>query len=295
MASVSDLPDLPSYCLADMAAPDIAKFVETDGIVLIPIGSLESHGPHMPVGCDMYHCVETVKRAAPAARTPFTPTLPFGFSPHHLRELGGASGTVTLRSSTCQAVWYDIARSLIHQGFRKLIFVNGHASNAHILDPVMRRLRNSHNVFVAIYKPYGERYLGIMEDVLDSPPEETPGWHAAEQETSQMLAHDDQLVHLDRLNGFWEPAHAPQWASEAFTKWDGGTVVTFQGHEYFNFAMEHQEYSPTAVIGNPHLATAEKGREIYDRFGRYLTDAIDEIRKIDLGPVEDQAFTNRAW
>ncbi len=287
--------DLPSYCLADLAWPDIKNFVDTDGIVLIPIGSQESHGPHMPVGCDSYHCVETIDRAAPVAGVPYTPTLPFGFSPHHLRDVDGGSGTVTLRSQTCQAVWYDMARSLIHQGFRKLIFVNGHASNAKILDPVMRRLYNEHNVFVALFKPYGERYLGIMEDVLESPPEETPGWHAAEQESSQMMAHDERLVPIDRLNGFWEKAHAPEWVPDAFTKWDGGTVVTFQDYEYFNFAMEHKEYSPTAVIGNPLLASAEKGREIYDRFGRYLVDAIEEIRKVDIGEARNVEFTNRAF
>src|ERR671934_637395 len=70
--SFDDLPDLPSYCLADMAWPDIQRFVEADGICLVPFGSQESHGPAVPVGCDTYHCVETVERAAPAARVPYT-------------------------------------------------------------------------------------------------------------------------------------------------------------------------------------------------------------------------------
>jgi hypothetical protein len=62
--------------------------------------------------------------------------------------------------------------------------------------------------------------------------------------------------------------------SEAFTKWDGGTVVTFRDYEYFDFAME---YSPKAVISNPLLANAEKGREIYGRFGQHLVDAVEEM------------------
>ena len=83
---------------------------------------------------------------------------------------------------------------------------------------------------------------------------------------------------MDRLDGFWEKAHAPEWVPDAFTKWDGGTVATFQDYEYFDFAMEHKEYSPTTVIGNRLLANAEKGREIYNRFGQHLVDAIEEIR-----------------
>jgi len=291
---VDDLPDLPSFCLADMAWPDVQRFVEADGICLVPLGSQESHGPAVPVGCDTYHCVETVERAAPVARVPYTPTIPFGYSPHHLRGVGEGSGTVTMRASTCQAVYYDVLRSLIHQGFSKLVVVNGHASNTKTFDPVLRKIRDEHGVLIAIYHPYGERYLGIMEDVLESPREETPGWHAAEQETSQMLAHDERLVHLDRLNGFWEPARAPEWMPPAITKWDGGNVVTFQDYEYFHVIMEHADFAPTAVIGNPHRATAEKGREIYDRFGGHLVDFIAELRKIELGEIRDREFRNRA-
>jgi creatinine amidohydrolase len=58
--------------------------------------------------------------------------------------------------------------------------------------------------------------------------------------------------------------------------------------------MEHNEFSPTGVIGNPALATAEKGEEIYDRFARYLVDAIDEIPKIDVGEILNAEFVDRA-
>jgi creatinine amidohydrolase/Fe(II)-dependent formamide hydrolase-like protein len=80
----------------------------------------------------------------------------------------------------------------------------------------------------------------------------------------------------------------------AITKWDGGNVVTFQDYEYFHVVMEHADFAPTAVIGNPHRATAEKGREIYDRFGGHLVDFIAELRKIDIGEIRDREFRNRA-
>jgi creatinine amidohydrolase len=292
--SIDNLPVLPSYSLADMAWPDIQLFIEADGICLVPFGSQESHGAAIPVGCDTYHCVETVLRAAPIARVPYTPPVPFGYSPHHLRRVGEGSGTVTLRASTCQALYYDILRSLIHQGFSKFVVVNGHASNTKTFDPVLRKLHDEHGVLIAIYHPYGERYLGIMEDILESPPEETPGWHAAEQETSQMLAHDERLVHMERLDGFWEPARAPEWMPSALTKWDGGNVVTFKGYEYFHVVMEHSDFAPTAVIGNPHLASAEKGQHIYDRFAQHLIEFIEELRHIKIGEIRDREFRDRA-
>jgi creatinine amidohydrolase len=284
---------LASYNMADLAWPDIQHFVEGDGICLVPVGSMEMHGPHLPVGTDAFHALEVAERAAPVAGVPYTPVLWFGYSPHHLRGAGQGMGTITLRASTCFAVWYDIARSLIHHGFRKLVFISGHASNSKIMDPVMRKLRNEHGVLIAVYKPYGERYLGIMEGLLEAPPEETPGWHSSEQETSQMLAHDARFVHMERLDG-WQPARAPEWMPSAFTKWDGTGDVVFKQHEYIYFPMEHNDFSPTGVIGNPALATAEKGEEIYDRFARYLVDAIEEVRKIEVGEIRSVEFLDRA-
>ena len=107
-------------------------------------------------------------------------------------------GTITVRAATLNALIHDISKSLIHHGFNRLIFVNGHTSNVKVVDPVMRKLRYETGALIAMYKPYGERYLGLIEDVLENPPEETPGWHASEQETSIMLAYNGSNVRMDR-------------------------------------------------------------------------------------------------
>ena len=65
---------------------------------------------------------------------------------------------------------YDIARSLIHHGWNKLVFVNGHGSNTKVLDPLLRRIKYETGAFVALYKPYAERYIGILEGLLENPP-----------------------------------------------------------------------------------------------------------------------------
>ena len=78
-------------------------------------------------------------------------------------------------------------------------------------------------------------------------------------------------------------AHAPDWMPDAFAKEDGAADAEFKGHEYFYFPMEHNEFAPAGVIGNPKRATAEKGEEIFERFSTYLAEAVEEIRKI---PVE---------
>ena len=78
------------------------------------------------------------------------------------------------------------------------MFVNGHGSNTKVLDPLLRRIKYETGAFVALYKPYAERYIGLLDDLLENPPEETPGWHASELETSQVMAHNPALVNMDR-------------------------------------------------------------------------------------------------
>ncbi len=199
-------------------------------------------------------------------------------------------GTVTLRASTLNAVLYDVARSLIHHGWNKLVFVNGHGSNTKVLDPLLRRIKYETGAFVALYKPYAERYIGLLGDLLENPPDETPGWHASELETSQVLAHNPALVHMERAAQ--DRATVPGWLPDSFIKKDGAPDVEFDGYQYFVFPMDHGEFSRTGVIGNPLTATAEKGEEALERFADHLVKAIDEFRPLPVS-VTRRAFEDR--
>src|SRR6476646_9389199 len=258
------MPELPSHCLLDLAPPDLRSFLAKSDVVLIPIGSCEMHGDHLPLGTDVYNAHEVCRRAAKLADVPFAPPLWLGYSPQHLREPERGMGTITLRASTYVEVLYDLSKCLIHHGFNRLIFVNGHTSNVKVTDPIMRRLRYETGGLIAMLKPYGERYLGLIEDLMENPPEETPGWHASEQETSIMLAYNAANVRMDRAVD--TRATAPDWMPQAFAKNDGTPDAQFKGYEYFYFPMEHNEFAPDGVIVYPKRATAEKGEAIFDRF-----------------------------
>jgi creatinine amidohydrolase len=275
------LPELHSRSLLDLGPPDLRAHLEHDDSILIPLGSTEMHGDHLPLGTDIYNAIEVCKRAAELADTIYAPPIWSGYSPQHLRGPEQGMGTITLRGATLNALIYDIGKSLIHHGFNRLIFVNGHTSNVKVVDTVMRKLRYETGALIAMFKPYGERYLGLIEDVLENPREETPGWHASEQETSIMMAYDGANVRMERAVD--ARAHAPGWMPEGFQKSDGAWDAQFKGHEYFYFPMDHDEFADFGVIGNPMRATAEKGDEIFRRFAEYLADALDELRRV---PVE---------
>ena len=96
-----------------------------------------------------------------------------------------------------------------------------------------------------------------------------------------MLAYDGKNVRMDRA--VVGKAHAPGWMPPGFAKSDGAWDAQFQGFEYFYFPMDHDEFADHGVIGNPMRATAAKGDEIFNRFARYLADALEELRT---APVE---------
>ena len=158
-----------SHNLLDLAPPDIAWFQERSDLILIPIGSCEQHGAHLPLGTDTITALEVSRRAAEKADVPYAPPFWAGYSPQHLRDTESGVGTITLRASTLNEVLYDIARSLIHHGWNKLVFVNGHGSNTKVLDPLLRRIKYETGAFVALYKPYAERYIGILDGAAREP------------------------------------------------------------------------------------------------------------------------------
>jgi creatinine amidohydrolase len=282
---------LVSHCIGDLCYVDIEEHLKESDLVLIPVGSVEQHSKHLPLLTDSYPPLEITKRAAELTNVLYTPIQWYGYTPHHLGWVGKGTGTITLKPKTIMNVYYDIARSLIHHGYNKLIFVTGHASNLKVIDPVLRKIRYDTGAFVMVYKPWVERYIGFLDDVLEGAPEETPGWHASESETSAMMYLTPNLVRMDRASD--ERAHKPSWLPDSFMKTDGAPDVAFKGYEYFVMSLEHREFAETGVIGNPLKATAKKGEEMIKRFSKHLVDAIEETRKIKV-TIRNREFTERA-
>jgi hypothetical protein len=102
--------------LIDCTQVDVKEWLKETDICLVPIGSCEQHGNHLPLRTDSITAEVITERAAQKAGVPHTPLVWCGYSPQHMREPGTGAGTITLRSTTLQAVLYDIGRSLIHHG-----------------------------------------------------------------------------------------------------------------------------------------------------------------------------------
>jgi creatinine amidohydrolase len=285
-----------TWNIQEMTSLEVADVLKETDVILVPTGSNERHGRHLPLGCDTYQATMIASRAAEKAQVPYTPAVWAGYSPHHMRRPGEGTGTVTFRGETCRRIYYDICRSLIYHGFNKIIFVNYHGSNIKIMDDILRRVRYETGAFVACYQHSLERQISLIKDLVQKDTDEatwaTSTWHAAECETSMIMYYNEKLVKMDQAVS--DLAHAPAWMGDDFQKIDGTPTVAFKGAENIWIPMDHYEYSDTATIGNPKLATAKLGEALIERMADHLADFARSVQKITV-TIENRDWPERAY
>jgi creatinine amidohydrolase len=287
------MPRRKSWNIAEMGFDEVAESLKTTDVIMVPMGSNEKHGAHVVLGTDTFTTMGVVEVAAEAAKVLYTPIIPVGYSPHHMGEVNTGSGTMTLAGDTYRAVVYDLAMSMVYHGFNKIVFVSHHGSNSKVIDEVLRKIRYETGCFVCWYKTPTERAYSIVGGIMEGPPEETPGWHAGEMETSTVWAWDETLIDMDKAKQ--DRTHAPKYMGDKFSKKDGSGDVSFMGSENIWVPMEHHEYCDSATIGNPFRGSKEKGRRYFDASGKALGAFLDEVKKWNIKvPLESRMFKNRA-
>src|SRR6476661_244249 len=117
----------------EMTSPEVDALDRDRTILVLPLGSVEQHGHHMPLGTDTILAYEVALSAVEMFGNDRALVMPppwYGFSPHHMRF----AGTVTLVAETLMKVAEDIVASLVGHGFRRLAIVNGHGGNGGVID-----------------------------------------------------------------------------------------------------------------------------------------------------------------
>lgn len=275
--------------LEELGPGTVRKRIESGtDTVLVPLGSLERHGnPFTPVGLDGIIVRALVERAARKADVLHTPLMPFGWAPMHAGEPGGGSGAVTLRSETFRLVMEDTARSLIYQGFDKVVFATLHGPNAEISDEILHGVRNETGAFVALY---GGRESAAIDEIFDSPPARL----TSDVECSLAMS----LVGGFESEGYLERAydiHAPDWLGERLTKTSGmGSSLTFEGASNVHVGLDDSEYTRKAVERpEPSQATAERGEALLDSLSDHLARFAEHLKGIEV-EVHSRDWPRRA-
>jgi creatinine amidohydrolase len=183
------------------------RSIAPDATAVVPLGSTEQHGPHLPVCVDTAVVSHLVDRAAEQANEQVpvvvTPALPFGFAQHHL----AFGGTISIDLPVYLDVLTSIGRSLAIDGFRRILFINGHGGNDAPVRAVGDRLVHELGLDVLAG---GTSYWTCAADALrelDLQVGPVPG-HAGGFETSCLMALRPDLVRTQRLPGI-EPELQP--------------------------------------------------------------------------------------
>ena len=158
--------------------------------VILPVGSIEQHGPHLPLACDSLGAYKLSKEVAEKlnGEVLVLPPIFYGVSEHHM----DFPGTITVRSETLISIIYDIAESIKRTGISKLIIINGHGGNIPALSIAIRKIQTDLGITVVLINPW-ELISDVIQEVIES-----DVWgHACEFETSLALIEMPELVRKD--------------------------------------------------------------------------------------------------
>jgi creatinine amidohydrolase len=174
--------------LQEIPWTDVAEYLESNDMVIIPLGSTEQHGPHLPLGTDFYEAFGTTKIISARTGVLVAPVLFSGYSVYH----SGFQGTLSLKPETMEEVLFETAELLIKYGFRKIMFFNYHGGNRLVESKVIHRINHTTEA-VAVAIGHGASFQkhepieGVEYDA-----------HAGIGETSLMLYFRPELVRMER-------------------------------------------------------------------------------------------------
>jgi creatinine amidohydrolase len=250
--------------------PEVRRAAGEERVCLIPVATLEDHGPHLPIDTDLRITAEICRRTAEAApdEVVLLPPIPHGYSPHHM----DFPGPITIGWDTFTRYCLDVGTSLARHGFQRLLYLNGHGSNQNLVETAARLVAVDHpNVLsAAAFYLSGRRSLERIEELRESGPGGMA--HACELETSIYLAIDAESVDMDKAvdeNGYPAGEHAR-------IEWADGPLKLMPWWSSFSL---------TGVQGAATLGTAEKGEAL---LGLAVEECVEFVRELLAKPLPER-------
>lgn len=254
-----------SRLLGDLRAPELPTALTSESIVVLPLGAIEQHGPHLPMNTD-YVVADAVSRAAvelagEANNAWLLPTLPFTKSNEH----AWSGGTMWLSATTMMAVLDDIGRSVAATKARKILFINGHGGNSALVAMMNRELRLKYGLQTFLAHPH----MPADQGGSSAESELGMGVHGGMDETSVMLHLRPDLVDMSLAI-----RRVPEGLADNRQVRFGGRVA---------FGWLSNDFFPEGHIGDPTGASAEVGAGMFDSAVDSLCEALSEISRFDFG------------
>lgn len=241
--------NLNKTAIHHMTWKEVEEAFKKDPVVIVPLGSMEEHGPHSITG-DFLAATEIAKRVAEKTENLYIPTIPFGNSEY----FRGYPGTISLSQQTVISLLEDVCTSLIEHGITKILFFNGHAGNAPAVDQVARKIRRERKIMVASMDLWQMLTPKQKEDIYKE--DKDPSGHGGEPLSSVMSYLFPNDMRMDLLPKNWEVNTS--WANFEIDNLTKIKVNESKGNLFLNM----DEISKEGILGNPLNASAERGEKI---------------------------------
>lgn len=229
--------------LARMTTTEAREALSKARLAVVPVGSLEQHGPHLPLRTDAAVAEMLARRVVGelADDALLLPPIGYGLSEHHL----GFAGTITLRPETMLGLLTDVFESLRHHGLRRVLVVNGHGGNTDVIRLAARNARRDHGMMIAAVM-----WAVVAADIARESAASPVYGHACEIETSVMMALLPDEVRTDEI------ASGARYTHDELTEPPGGSV---------DEPVWLHEWSDDGAIGRPELAGEDLGVVIVEQ------------------------------
>ena len=216
----------------ELTSPGFAKHAKRRPLVIVPIGSIEEHGSHLPLCTDSFQGEEVARRVALLFDALVCPPIRYGMC----RSTRNFPGTISISTKTVEALAYEIVSELARNGIDKVMLISGHAGDAHmeaLRSGAHRAVHENRHIKVMVLSDYD-----IAHDLRGKEFPEDDG-HAGHIETSRMLGIRDDLVGSSRPKGRTRPPR-------------------------FMILPDPERHFPSGVMGDSEGSSARKGRTIDD-------------------------------
>jgi creatinine amidohydrolase len=242
-----------SLYLHRMTQPDAARALAEGRTALVVVGSVEQHGPHLPLGTDAVAALAVAERVAERIGAPILVLSLVGIAPYHLSW----PGSLSLRPETLTALLHDACRGLCSAGARRILLVNWHEGNT----PTLRLGADE------VQRAFGCRVLIAETHVITNQlfPDEMEFTHAGAMETAGVLAYDEGLVRLDRIGD----------ATKRSVGERGHDL--YRRRDVFPILKDFGDIAPTGWYGDPAATSKARADDIFERVADHVVRHAKEI------------------
>lgn len=253
----------------EMSWVEVQQALKVTDTVIVPLGALEEHGPHDPVGSCFILANESSRLVGVRTGAPVTPTIPFGVS----KSFENFPGTITVRSGILKEYVKEVCRNLIRHGFKRIIFFSAHGGgNLHVLSELAEELREENGTLFAVLHIWG--LIGQLSSSV-TPAPNVRGAHGGEPVASVMLHLTPNLVDMSKAK--WTGLKQPL---------EGMKSVSYGVHEFEKLKvaipLRTEEVAEDGVMGDPTKASNEWGEKLFNAVIDYLVDFVEHFKRMKI-------------